>query len=1856
MNQNLRRILLSAALAGLPYVGKLTATPVSVYDWVPVGDAVESTANGDSFADTSSAYVHGDFISTDAPNASTYNSDFASSSALPTLNVYGSLYNDAPGQGGTQVLDGENPIACPLKVDGVVTLDATANNMTVNIKENVIIEAFFQAPSSTDGVTESTITNNSQIYFKTSASAATSGGNVITVNVDHSLEFRGQTGDAAHKDLLLVFAGAGKVVFNMADGTKVVFNGQIDTSGAQSYDPETGTFSNNVTPSCNAGGTKVMVLMDQTQEQVVTNGYNKLVFQRKDVASADNSQRVLIEVGPNSTFSYGSSDATGADTSIGGYAAVGFDPSNDGAGRMVLLIDGAYALDTDALVSGSESEANPNFNALKTKYPFNDGAVVVAGHFVGSMTNSSLISEDPSVGSGETPSTGYSYAKPAGIRAIMRVVDSKYAAAHSGEAAAPTVNGGRRGLLVVNDVVSHGKLMADPYWDVYASFAGSAWAATDPNTPEVNKRKGFVLGVNGMVDVYHNMFMHHCGGANNVVDPLAYADWVTTSGSSANVLKRRNPSAFMVDGLDPSVFVNGNVNGDVSLFEAADPFTQVSPVTAAVQLRGSGALYLSNTGSARYGNQAFRHVEDDPVNNVSFDWTAGLQVGSATAYDGYLLGSNDDTIATGEGAHVVDVEGPLAVRSVANAAPGRSYTDEVTGSGVFNAAALPLNHRGLEVNGSDVLTRPLLADGTTYFRYNSPTLFLNNNAAFYNTLVRHNEPTHYVDGLPKLSEPGITGGERLFFNESVADSLYDPAANRVADPERFRFPELQLFNSTLELMESVNASGMRFVVKDIPGLADASGNNTATIKMFDHGDPLDTMLTGFGRIFMCGSSLNLMSDPTATDANNFATDSCCVNVYKRNSAASVDSPATVKLSFANGDQFHPAIQTVLDGLSGQAVLSFKAKQRAHHLVMFAQQAALAAGTQPTNQVTGLEEASVCNMAAGWQATVTRDNDSEGLSAPAGEGANLGSGNIPAALPYPGREPVVSSDASIYNTSPFSLDGNTVPQATISVDGSVICFGSFDGNGNSLPLPVATDDDNGVVYVKHGGKMTVTRPAGSDRVSIPSQAVFSTILAQRIWNDYNSDGNARSIFLSGAVDLPSDQVVFDRSFAVQPYNFTSTMFAARRDTTSGYVRLSGYNAARNPVRDRAGIEEELIGWFYKANPDYTVSVDGTSNNIQIKGGKLQGRAVVAAKHAKRAKVSRADNSRMHLRSTESIGAPVARPTDLLYVGPGDDIKQLRVAGATMSDPFVLDISGDGVYPVGARIREFTSQKTTRDQKAANFISEGAHATLLVEYGGRFGLGSLAQNSHSVDAWNILGRDFVTVAAFGQGTIDVNSNIIIADRQALVAGDTFGASQVDRLTFYSSTPREIRVATGGELDLSSFGQAANLQQIAFGGKVSLIIEAGATIRFPSSPTGGVALYFSDEAELRFEGVADAGVYLPFTDESDATNAPSANARTRIVGKGQIWGNKNARIRVNGAVTVGVETDSLTPDTDVLISLSRQSRMDLGDENVAGGAFQVGNPVAQDSATIAFNMTLRDASATLHIDREGFFGLGAGITNKSGKPNGNASAGTNPVLADSVIVGNAAGNPVFNPSVSLSSGVWRVNSLSNVTSIALNLTNGIFEHKNIGDGTNSAASLIAVGPASTYVWKQGVQSVVSVRGGGNVMLVPADGLKYSVNIWDYAGPLTDEAISNPEARTAGTRYGVLASGPLLLDRSVDLSANFNPSTGFTFDSGDRAAGMFNLLSFRPFNDQSVHRIVVGQNTFGTQSAYSSRTSAKYNNADAANANRAEIVRGSSPSLSFPSGTSLADAMNPGAVLAGADLTSVATGGVPGQLTVTK
>src|SRR5207253_260835 len=129
-------------------------------------------------------------------------------------------------------------------------------------------------------------------------------------------------------------------------------------------------------------------------------------------------------------------------------------------------------------------------------------------------------------------------------------------------------------------------------------------------------------------------------------------------------------------------------------------------------------------------------------------------------------------------------------------------------------------------------------------------------------------------------------------------------------------------------------------------------------------------------------------------------------------------------------------------------------------------------------------------------------------------------------------------------------------------------------------------------------------------------------------------------------------------------------------------------------------------------------------------------------------------------------------------------------------------------------------------------------------------------------------------------------------------------------------------GCELDLSAMGKGTKMQQISFGGKVKLVLEEGAILRLPENPLldaqgfPQVVLYFNDEAELLFEPARDPSVFLLFTDatnnpESACGNntAPSKDKRIKIIGKGQIWLNKNAKMVVNGDVFVGVETDRLT-----------------------------------------------------------------------------------------------------------------------------------------------------------------------------------------------------------------------------------------------------------------------------------------------------------------------------------------------------------
>lgn len=1805
----------------------------AVVDWVPIGlpDGGGAPAfvdvspnNADMFYvfDGDGTYQYGDLIDETNPQIFNIpnNVPFQSIGGDDTLNIFGTVYDAPPSDPitpGIQVLDGGGfPQECSLKINGDIILDATLADMFINVEEKTILEPFFLPPDDPDGLE----LGCSQIYFETAENT------FITVCLFDSLIIRGTTNkeitdDYIFQDMIVTFAGPGTVEFQLTNGTSVWFTGDVDDA---EYDIGNGLFQNGLelnpdtglfewqTLNNNAGGCKVFVLMDQTQADLDA-GVNKVVFKRKDL-SVDEDLHCTVGVGPNSVFTYLHDDVTGEVNPdfLDGFGCVAFDVSNPGIGRLILFIQGAYIKNFDPIVPDAVMLDDPNgdpadpanqiypevdidgfplfdFGQLVAKFPFNDGAFIVAGHFVESF--------DPEIISGcdinnplQPFDPGYDWSLPAGVRAICKVCDDM---SYMNRSNAPdpyiTSKDTRRGLMVLNDCQNHGKLASDPYWDLYNSddFDGPFYAYSNIDNNLFLTRHGCVVGVNGKLDIYHNTFMDYAAGAVNQVDPVAEID----VDFDTSIIKKRNPSALIIDGLDPALFVTGNpFDGDfTSEFIAADPFINQFPTKAEMCLRGDGTLYLRESASSFdgymfnlwddiYFNDSwcqppfflvfladhgpdgilpylytyYEGIPDFAEADVEFLTTVGLGT-----YDGFSLSTNFDTVIEGEGEHVLDVEGCWKVNGLVNTSAvdkatglARVYADGDVGgkgadlssnefndrTGVMCVASLFLDHRGCEIDefGTQIV-RPLPGDDTTeYNRYNSGTMFFNNYMDLCNCTLRHSDVTKFVDCLPLFSEPGITGGERLFFTEE----FWGPGDVDVefieSSPNRYRFPEIGLTNSMLDLQESLNASGVRFVVKDILGSPDRTGDNCSHIRFNDHGDALDTLLTGMGRVFLCGSTFNLMaddriSDPLDPDAglfqeasSNYATESCYFNVFKNNVPVSEtpDDSSRATLKLINGDQF----------LAGVPASEWPF-QRAHHFFFFA---------------IPDDPGASCHMTIGWN-EITGDARA-----------------FPGNFPYIG-EPVVELLPDV-PAVPFDLDGLKTPKSTVSVDGSIMCFGSFDSAGFGPDVPVSTIDDSGTVYVSHGGKLTITRPdtdlSPFDRNSVPYQCVCATTIAQRIWNDYDAAGTDRVLQLSGCVDLPHDQVKFDTKYAVQPVGITADMLDARKVATRGYVRLSFENPERDPLRDATGAEEVNIGWFF----------DDQGTHRQFLKSPLAHKTTPFARYMTRA--------------TESVNAPfdakVGADTadvdleSLLFIGPGDQVVQMRVAGATMSDPFLLDISGHPTEPIAGCVREFVSLRSTRDSFKDRHVSEGDHAVLFGENGGRAGLGTRHWNEHSHDAWNRLGKDHVTVCPLGDMIVEVNNDLIVTDRLALIASTQFGKNADQRLTFYSACEREIRITKGAELDLSSFGKDAegnpleHLQQIVFAGKVKLVVEDGAIIRLSdvarTSNGNGVVLYFNDDSRLVFEGLENRAS-IPRNLSAEQSQA----RRTKLMGNGQIWINKNARMQILGNADVGVQSDQLSPNTDINLSVRRQGVVEIGNALQSGGSFSVGNFADQNlrsvrsretgdsPCSIVFVLTLgggdnEEGQPTFHIDREGFCGWAAGLVNKpTGVPNGSADPALNPVLdANGQAEVDVNGNPVFTPA----EDAWEAMPLHNVAMVKLELADGLFEHKQTFDGSSNKASLMmfskSMNPenlededpamiATVFEMDVNGREELSMIGGGNIMQIPCvpnpDTVNgcYPVCIWDYQGAINQVVVDEETDETDNVTVGIMASNRQTAQRDV-------------------------------------------------------------------------------------------------------------------------
>lgn len=1881
INRKLRAMLFTLSFLGAPFM------KVMPFTWAPVGDGVDS----EGYATTGGLYNYGDLIE-ETPGD--FNSSFASTAADCTLEVYGTLRdpNSTIGDDGLpteEFLDTDgNPVFSSLKIDGDVRLDARCCDgcdMTININTDVIFEPYTDSAgvSQIEGATTGVFAGSdglcySQIYFNTEA------GRSICVNVDNNLEFRGRTVDPATQDftdMIVTFNGAGRVIFKLADGTAVLFNGQIDDTTPILVDingnetlpialNETGEEVESCVFNASAAGTKVYITMDQTEDQAITCGQHKVTFMRKrrsdevtivdcscpqscpavrspkeDKSSATKSSaasracpapcpdcpcecvcqpccpttapcdiapelRVMVYVGHNSLITYLSDNLTGLqDTSgcfcTGGYGSVAFDPSNsgeDGTGRMVLMIKGAY----DISFAPDETEGT-----LIARYPFNDGGVVIAGHFV------ECDKQDVDHFTPELVRTTVDYSTPAGVQAIFAVCDIVCDL----DAIVNRPASERRGLLVINDVANHGKLACDPYWDLYqepfdqltgTGCVGALYAYSNPNkftkdaftcsTSEagttlpaipLNVRRGFVLGVNGLIDVCHDMFLDYVAGSCNKVDDLAACCYDPCS------IKKRNPSALIVDGLDPRLFCKpgcgflftGNpYTCATSEFEAANPFTQGDAVRhAMIHLRGNGSVYLRSSVSSvdcymynywfEYDGD-FTHGETGtpaPELDPALDYIKHLSVGAfqssnignpncpdiivcaeKSAYDGFALSGNTQTeIEPCGGEHVLDVECDLSVCSVANntiridshTACGqtdcgdfRDYGCVVDRSGVIKMLSVVVDHAGREIyfdeNNQPVLVnRPIFASGSIetdcydfqpgvplklnekiYCRYNSPGIYLNANMSLYESHLIHSDATKIVDGVPSNSEPAITGGEKLYYSltqlpESIVDiacgTTGEPAPAVGCDPNRYRFPEIRLNNSTVHLHESLASTGMRWVVTDRPDVVcindtfELGGTNVSAIKFYDHGDCWDTLLTSWGRIFMLGSNLNKMSGfekvtvleclECERPCTNDILQSAYLNVFRGRSPANTsgDLPSDIRLLLQNGNQFNDGVPADLYDL-----------ERAQHLL-----------------ILGMTDLGKSNVHIGWPTITGFDQV------------------FPHVYPYPGDALINTPDDAFA----FSLDGDIYSQAVLRVDGKIITFGAFDSKGNARKVPFKGSDETGVFYIDHGGRLDITADTvtheldivgnASLRDIIPAELVVDTIVGQRVWSDFDASGEVRNTALTGCIDLPHDQVTFINNYAIQPYNFTTAMFdAGRAAGNEGWVRLPYINTHRGPSFDKTGGEEIAIAWHNR-------DCEGYPNMVPVKGR--------AQKYL--------------TRTTESIGAPKDRPVDLLYVGPGDDVTQVQVAGATQADPFHLAVRGATTTPDTAWVREFVTLKTQTNLHHEHFIGEGAHAVLFVQNGGHVGLGSRSWNDHSLNAWSLLGKDYVTVCPLGDGVVDVNSNLLVTDRLPLICSSDFKAH---RLTFYSEEPREIRVPANGELDLSSFGQGLAVgqhQEIAFAGQLRLVLEQGATIRFPDTTSGdGVVLYFNDESQLVFEGPQSRQGRRP-----NYANVVAADQdRTKIVGHGQIWLNKDATLEVNGNAAVAVQTDDLSVSTDIVISIQRQAQFNIGTAQVTGGSFQVGNRTNLGSGhSINFELALNGEEATFRIGRSGFFGIGAGTINKEGTMNGTASATNNPVLVNGVAVLGEDGRPVFTPDTT---NAWQIGALSNVNVVFFDISNGVFDHSFIVDGSDRNASLFAFGPMVDASVNLGGSDSAIVRGGGNVMLVPAGTTTFKANVWDFDGLLT-----------LGERYSTMSSAPMLRDRGT-YNANNKTAQFFNFTSG---TDLYNFFATTALKDQDKPKVSVSE-----------------------------------------------------------------------------
>ena len=178
----------------------------------------------------------------------------------------------------------------------------------------------------------------------------------------------------------------------------------------------------------------------------------------------------------------------------------------------------------------------------------------------------------------------------------------------------------------------------------------------------------------------------------------------------------------------------------------------------------------------------------------------------------------------------------------------------------------------------------------------------------------------------------------------------------------------------------------------------------------------------------------------------------------------------------------------------------------------------------------------------------------------------------------------------------------------------------------------------------------------------------------------------------------------------------------------------------------------------------------------------------------------------------------------------------------------------------------------------------------------------------------------------------------------------------------------------------------------------------------------------------------------------------------------------------------------------------------------------------------------NAVVHLDRHAFIGFGVGIVdNSSDNMNGGASKDDNPIVDE-------GGNMTWTPDTS---GAWEMQSLKDVHTVAISITQGLFDAANASNGSDRRAAMVAIGPIKDYGDDVGSYNLELpdiyhslVYGGCAVVYVPEAETSIYANMWDYA---------DTTQRDDGSMYNILGASRVIRGHNFSDTAQATPGYAF-------------------------------------------------------------------------------------------------------------